>query len=47
MFLGQSLPSSSDSLSAILSDLNLSGSAGLSGLQLGIDFADSLNSKTT
>jgi hypothetical protein len=47
MFLGQSLPPSSDLLSAILSDLNLSGSAGLIGLQLGINFADSLNGKTT
>jgi hypothetical protein len=47
MFLGQSLPSSSDLLSTILSDLSLSGSAGLIGLQLGINFADSVNGKTT
>jgi hypothetical protein len=45
MFLGQSLPQSSDLLSTILSDLNLSGSAGLVGLQLGINLADSLNGK--
>jgi titin len=46
MFLGQSLPSSSDLLSAILSDLNLSSSAGLIGLQLGINFADSVKATT-
>jgi hypothetical protein len=47
MFLGQTLPQPSDLLSTILSDLSVSGSAGLIGLQLGINFANSLNGKTT
>ncbi len=47
MFLGQSLPPASELLSTILSDLSVSGSAGLIGLQLGINFADSMNAPTT
>src|SRR5581483_4135649 len=46
MFLGQSLPPASELLSTILSDLSVSGSAGLIGLQLGINFADSMNAPT-
>jgi hypothetical protein len=46
MFLGQTLPQPSDLLSTILSDLSVSGSAGLIGLQLGINLANSLNGKT-
>ncbi len=47
MLLGQSLPQPSDLLSTILSDWSVSGSAGFLGLQLGINFADSVNGKTT
>jgi hypothetical protein len=47
MFLGQSLPSSSDLFWAILSDLNVSGSAGLFGSRPGINFADGLNGKAS
>jgi hypothetical protein len=46
MFLGQSLPQPSDLLSTILSDLRVSGSAGLMGLQLGINFVDSVKATT-
>jgi hypothetical protein len=46
MFLGQSLPQPSDLLSTILSDLSVSGSAGLMGLQLGLNFVDSVKAST-